>query len=167
MAGSADRAGAGPHTNHPSDAAAEGAELLARARILVVDDLDVNVILLQRLLRAAGVGTVETLTDPRLVAEHCVRRPPDLVLLDMYMPEMGGVEVLEALHAALPPDLFVPVVVVTGDTTSLARERALAAGAQDFLSKPIDRNEVVLLIQRLLETRSRDVHQTGLPRVAS
>src|SRR2546430_17620216 len=67
---------------------------------------------------------------------------------------MDGVEVLEALQAVLPADTFVPVLVLTGDSTSVAKEHALAAGAKDFLAKPINRTEVLLRVQNLLETRS-------------
>jgi EAL domain-containing protein (putative c-di-GMP-specific phosphodiesterase class I) len=167
MAGSADRADSpGRHAWHtggsdvsrpelePTGITAAGSELFARARILVVDDLDANVVLLERLLRAAGVGDVRTLVDPRLVTEYCLRWEPDLVLLDLHMPEMGGVEVLEALQRAMPADAFMPVLVLTGDCTSTAKEHALAAGAKDFVAKPINRTEVLLRVQNLLETRS-------------
>jgi EAL domain-containing protein (putative c-di-GMP-specific phosphodiesterase class I) len=136
----------------PSTAA--GSALFAAARILVVDDLDVNVVLLERLLRHAGVGEVRGLSDPRQVAEVCLRWEPDLVLLDLHMPEMDGIQVLQEMRAALPRDEFVPVLMFTGDSTSIAKEHALAAGAKDFLAKPIDRTEVLLRVQNLLETRS-------------
>ena len=131
-----------------------GADLLAGARILVVDDLDANVLLLERLLRHAGVGEVRGLTDPRQATELCAQWEPDLVLLDLHMPGMDGIEVLKAMQASLPSDAFVPVLMLTGDCTSVAKELALAAGAKDFLAKPIDRTEALLRVQNLLETRS-------------
>jgi EAL domain-containing protein (putative c-di-GMP-specific phosphodiesterase class I) len=67
---------------------------------------------------------------------------------------MDGVAVLTAVRAALPPDVFLPVVMLTADATPGARERALAAGAKDFLTKPIDRLEVLLRVSNLLETRA-------------
>jgi EAL domain-containing protein (putative c-di-GMP-specific phosphodiesterase class I) len=70
------------------------------------------------------------------------------------MPVMDGVTVLGALREALPPDAFLPVVILTADVTPGARERALAAGAKDFLTKPIDRLEVLLRVSNLLETRA-------------
>jgi EAL domain-containing protein (putative c-di-GMP-specific phosphodiesterase class I) len=78
----------------------------------------------------------------------------NLVLLDLHMPEMDGVAVLEALRATLPDDSFVPVLVLTTDSTSAAKAQALAAGAKDILAKPIDRTEVLLRVQNLLETRA-------------
>jgi EAL domain-containing protein (putative c-di-GMP-specific phosphodiesterase class I) len=133
---------------------ADTARLFADARILVVDDVDANVMLLERLLRSAGIAEVEGLTDPRRVAERCVEWQPDLVMLDLHMPDMDGVAVLEALRATLPDDSFVPVLVLTADSTSVAKAQALAAGAKDILAKPIDRTEVLLRVQNLLETRA-------------
>jgi EAL domain-containing protein (putative c-di-GMP-specific phosphodiesterase class I)/AmiR/NasT family two-component response regulator len=133
---------------------ADTARLFADARILVVDDVDANLMLLERLLRSAGIAQVEGLTDPRRVADRCLEWQPDLVLLDLHMPEMDGVEVLEVLRATLPDDSFVPVLVLTADGTPAARAQALAAGAKDFLAKPIDRTEVLLRVQNLLETRA-------------
>src|ERR1700704_3239899 len=100
---------------------ADTARLFADARILVVDDVDANVMLLERLLRSAGIAEVEGLTDPRRVAERCVEWQPDLVMLDLHMPDMDGVAVLEALRATLPDDSFVPVLVLTADSTSVAK----------------------------------------------
>ena len=70
------------------------------------------------------------------------------------MPGMDGVEVMQALADATPPDEFVPVIVLTADATTQARDRVLAAGANDFLTKPVDRTEVVLRVRNLLHSRS-------------
>jgi EAL domain-containing protein (putative c-di-GMP-specific phosphodiesterase class I)/ActR/RegA family two-component response regulator len=145
-----------PAPNEPSagEPGTAGTELLSRARILVVDDLDANVELLKRMLRHAGAAQVRGLTDPRQVVEVCLEWEPDLVLLDLHMPEMEGVEVLHAMRHSLPSDAFVPVLMLTADGTPGAKELALAAGAKDFLTKPIDRTEALLRVQNLLETRS-------------
>ncbi|MCU1502604.1 MAG: putative two-component system sensor kinase [Ilumatobacteraceae bacterium] len=129
-------------------------ELFREARVLVVDDLAANVVLLQRMLAGAGVGEISSLTDSRLVVEQCQTWHPDLILLDLHMPNMDGVAVLEMLRATLAPDVFVPVLMLTADVTGAARERALAAGAQDFVTKPFDRVEVLLRARNLLATRS-------------
>jgi len=127
---------------------------LATARVLVVDDREANVRLLQAMLSAAGVPYIEGITDPRRAVARVVDFRPDILLLDLHMPDMDGVAVLAAVRAALPPDVFLPVVVLTADATPGARERALAAGAKDFLTKPIDRLEVLLRVSNLLETRA-------------
>jgi EAL domain-containing protein (putative c-di-GMP-specific phosphodiesterase class I)/CheY-like chemotaxis protein len=122
-------------------------------RVLVVDDDAVNLALLDKMLRSAGIAAVHTLTDPRLVVARCEELQPDLVLLDLHMPYMDGYEVLAALRAALPPHTFLPVLVLTADVTDEARERALDAGAKDFLTKPLDRIETIQRVRNLLETR--------------
>jgi EAL domain-containing protein (putative c-di-GMP-specific phosphodiesterase class I) len=105
------------------------------------------------MLHSAGVTDVRGFTDPRLVVSACLELDPDLVLLDLRMPDMDGVAVLNALRARLPADAFVPVVILTADASAAARERALDAGASDFVTKPFDRIEVLLRVRNLLETR--------------
>ena len=126
--------------------------VLAGASIVVVDDQESNVILLDRLLRSAGATNVHLVTDPRLAVRRCLEVGAELVLLDLHMPYLDGVGVLEALRVALEPDAFVPVLVLTADTTDAAKGQALAAGAKDFLTKPLDRDDVVLRVRNHLET---------------
>jgi EAL domain-containing protein (putative c-di-GMP-specific phosphodiesterase class I) len=139
--------GAAGHGSGPNRA------LLAAATVVVVDDVEANVVLLEKMLRLAGVTRIHGVTDPREAVRRCLDVQPDLVLLDLHMPHMDGVAVMEALRAALPDDALVPVLVLTADATREAKENALAAGAKDYLTKPFDRVEVVLRAQNLLETR--------------
>jgi len=78
---------------------------------------------------------------------------PDLILLDLHMPGLDGFGVMETLKPLIPPESYVPVLVLTADITSEAKQRALANGAKDFLAKPFDVTEVLLRIRNLLETR--------------
>lgn len=128
-------------------------ELLAAASVLVVDDSAANVALLERLLRSAGATDVHVVTDPRQAVSRCLEVHADVVLLDLHMPEYNGLDVLSEMRRTLPPDAFVPVLVLTGDITTDARDRALRAGAKDFLTKPFDVAEVMLRVCNLLETR--------------
>ena len=82
---------------------------------------------------------------------------PDLVMLDLHMPGMDGIAVMQALAEATPNEECVPVIVLTADATTQARDRVLAAGANDFLTKPVDRTEVVLRVRNLLHSRSLHV----------
>ena len=127
---------------------------LADARVVIVEDQPANVTLLTRLLQTAGISQVHAVTDPRLAVARCLEVGADLVLLDLQMPYMDGFAVLSALQDALPDDAFVPVLVLTADGTGTTRDRALAAGAKDFLTKPFERTEVVLRVRNLLETRN-------------
>ena len=123
------------------------------ARILIVDDEPANVRLLERLLAREGYTNLESITDPRRVVPECIANLPWLVLLDLHMPYLDGIAVLSRLRARLPAGTFLPVLVLTADITPEAKQRALASGANDFLTKPFDPIEVVLRTRNLLETR--------------
>jgi EAL domain-containing protein (putative c-di-GMP-specific phosphodiesterase class I) len=120
---------------------------------MVVDDGPANVRLLQRLLRAAGVTTVDGYTDPAKALAACEHSLPDVLLLDLHMPGLDGFAVMDALRSMLPGDAFLPVLVLTADDDAVVKQRALAAGAKDFLTKPFDAIEVVLRVRNLLETK--------------
>lgn len=124
------------------------------ARVVVVDDQPANVKLLQRMLESVGVSEVHGVTDPLQAVRTCLDVDADLVLLDLHMPEQDGFAVLGDLKAALKDDTFLPVLVLTADVTPEARDRALHAGATDFLTKPFDHVEAILRVRNLLQTRA-------------
>ncbi|HZK49940.1 MAG TPA: HD domain-containing phosphohydrolase, partial [Actinomycetota bacterium] len=72
----------------------------------------------------------------------------------LHMPRLDGYGVMKALEDVIPENSYVPIVILTADTTIEARQRALSLGAKDFLTKPLDPTEMVLRIANLLETRS-------------
>lgn len=123
------------------------------ARILVVDDEQANVQLLERILEMAGYQHVVSTTDPRQVLDLLHTFQPDLILLDLLMPHLDGFAVMEWLHSVVPVDSYLPVLVLTADATSETRRRALAGGAKDFLTKPLDVDEVLLRIANMLDIR--------------
>ena len=123
-----------------------------KSRVVVVDDVAANVALLKRILVAAGIGSVETFTNAKAALDHCVDSPPDLLLLDLHMPGLDGLAVLASLQSRLRTDVFLPVIVLTADVTRDARQRVLAAGAKDFLAKPLDPLEVLFRVRNMLET---------------
>src|SRR4051812_8159869 len=123
------------------------------ARVLIVDDSPPNVILLERMLEQWGYTDVIGTTRSVEVPEICTSAPPDLILLDLQMPKPDGFELMEILRPITSGPPEIPVVVLTADATQVTRQRALAAGARDFLNKPFDPVEVRLRIGNLLETR--------------
>jgi len=121
-------------------------------RILIVDDEPANTLLLESMLEHTA-GEIRALNDSRLVEQVFAEFEPDIVLLDLHMPEPDGLEVLRRLRSARTSLGFLPVIVLTGDTGKVARNSALILGADDFLTKPLDRDEVVLRVRNLLRTR--------------
>jgi len=126
---------------------------LLNAKILVVDDADANLRLLEELLSNEGFTQVVSTTDPTKSIELFNVLKPDLVLLDLMMPEMDGYEVLNLLQQHIADDEYMPVLILTADATIAAKRKALALGAKDFLTKPFDNLEAMLRIWNLLETR--------------
>lgn len=129
------------------------------AKILIVDDQPANVLLLERLLEEAGGYTqIRGTNNPREVFLHLVEFEPDLILLDLVMPEMSGFEVMEQLKLILAEDSYLPILVLTADVTTETKQKALVAGANDFLTKPFEPTEVLLRIRNLLQTRFLHLH---------
>jgi len=126
--------------------------IVEQASIVVVDDTPSNVTLLEQVLHSVGAKHVRGFTDPRDALGACRASRPDLALVDLHMPHHDAPSFIAELHAILPADAFVPVIVLTADMTRDARQRVLAAGAKDFLTKPFDVTEVVLRVGNLLET---------------
>ena len=126
---------------------------LKDACLLLVDDEQTNLTLLRLILGRAGYTRVHTLSDARDVLPLAKALNPDLVVLDLRMPTMSGFTVLEGLVEQTAPDEFLPILVVTGDASQTARQRALKLGAKDFLTKPFEATEVLLRIHNLLVTR--------------
>jgi DNA-binding response OmpR family regulator len=124
------------------------------ARILVVDDEPLNRSLLRACFAGSGHVIVEASRgeDALVAAEDDT---PDLVLLDVMMPGMDGYEVTRQLKAMFA-DTFVPVILVTALDDRESRVTGLVAGADEFLTKPIDRDELLTRAGNLLALRARD-----------
>jgi CheY-like chemotaxis protein len=123
---------------------------ILNARILVVDDNEVNVSLLESMLRRAGYTGVESTTDPHQVCELHRQNCYGLILLDLQMPGMDGFEVMEALKE-VEEGGYLPVIVITAQPDH--KLRALQAGAKDFVSKPFDIAELRARVHNTLEVR--------------
>jgi putative two-component system response regulator len=121
-------------------------------RILIVVDEPSNVLLLESFLTDAATKT-RGVTDSIEVEQAFREFEPDIVLLDLRMPQPDGLEVLRQLRRARESLGFLPVIVLTADISRVARNSALVLGADDFLTKPLDRTEVVLRVRNLLRTR--------------
>ncbi len=123
------------------------------ARILVIDDEPANLALVQAVLAREGYAQIETVAAPHHAIERYLAFQPDIVLLDLMMPEIDGYALLDRLGRLAAPEDPVPIMVLTADTSIEARRRALALGARDIVTKPFDVFEFGLRIANLIELR--------------
>ena len=119
---------------------------------MVVDDEVDNVEMLERFL-SEEASSIKSVTESNEVERVFIEFEPDIMLLDLHMPKPDGLEILRNLRSVRESLGFLPVIVLTGDTGRTARNSALLLGADDFLTKPLDRQEVVLRVRNLLRTR--------------
>jgi DNA-binding response OmpR family regulator len=135
-------------------------KIVLNSRILIVDDQAANVLLLERILQQSGYRNVASLTDSRQVMEEFRMFQPDLLLLDLMMPRVDGYAIMTQLREWIADETYFPILVITADVSSAAKQKALSLGAKDFLTKPIDTTEATLRIYNLLETRwlYRELH---------
>lgn len=127
--------------------------IIQNSRILLVDDQAPNLMLMERILKDAGYRHWTSFTDARKALADFATIQPDLVALDWRMPNMDGLSFLRQVRSRIPAGDFVPTLVLTAENGRSTRQAALAAGAKDFLSKPLDVSETLLRIYNLLETR--------------
>jgi two-component system sensor histidine kinase/response regulator len=121
---------------------------MSSAVILVVDDQPINVQLLKRKLERVGLQ-VMTASNGLEALEQVKTRKPDLILLDLMMPDMDGIEVCQRLQAS-SETRSIPVIFVTARTTKESKLEGLNVGAVDFITKPIDLDETVARVQTQL-----------------
>ena len=120
------------------------------SHILVVDDQEPDTRLLEHMLRSAGYTRISSTTDARAVCVLHRDNHFDLILLDLQMPGMDGFNVMEGLKA-VETDGYIPVLVITAQPGH--QQRALQAGAKDFVRTPYNRAEVLTRVHNLLEVR--------------
>jgi two-component system sensor histidine kinase RpfC len=120
----------------------------AKLHVVVADDNPTNREVIGKILERSG-HVVTLVNDGEQAIDAIDREPPDLVILDRNMPGMGGVEALQALRLMMRGQERLPVIMLSADVTPEAKREALEAGADAFLSKPIEALRLVDEIQRL------------------
>ncbi len=123
---------------------------ILHGKILIVDDLDANIQLLERILREAGYVHITSTKNPVEVGELHRKNRYDLILLDLRMPGMDGFQVMAELKT-IELEGYLPVLVVTAEPDH--KLRALQAGAKDFIGKPFVLGEVLARVHNMLEVR--------------
>jgi putative two-component system response regulator len=124
-------------------------------RILIVDDEKTNVRVLEALLKKDGFKEVQGITDPRKAVSVYAEFRPDIILLDLMMPEVDGFDVMAQLKPLIPEHEFLPILILTASHSKVTKHRALTSGASDFLTKPFDLIEVSLRVGNLLRIRQQ------------
>ncbi len=131
-----------------------------KARVLVVEDDQSARVALEKLLRGAGYA-VDTAEDGVAALERAAEAPPDVVVTDLKMPRMDGMELLKQLRER---DRELPVIVATSLQDLSSGVAAMRAGAEDYLAKPIDFDGLMVAIERALERRDIRIEAENLRR---
>lgn len=127
------------------------------ARIMIVDDEIVNIKVVRRFLALEGYENFVTTTEPLEAMDVVVREHPDVILLDIMMPGMSGLEILEQIRND-PQVAHTPVIILTAATNQETKQQALNLGATDFLAKPLDVNELIPRVHNALVVKDYQDH---------
>ena len=109
---------------------------------------------LATLLQHVGGATLTTVAAPAALVPQLQAEPADLVVLDLGLQTAGDWALLRSVRAAVPPDTYLPILLVADDLSAPAKWQAIAAGVSDFLTHPFDPVEVILRVGNLLDTRA-------------
>jgi DNA-binding NtrC family response regulator len=133
-------------------------------KLLVVDDEPVALASVKRLLKRRGMAWVDTCGNGKVAVEQVKKNEYDIVLLDLLMPEMDGLQVLEAVRPFCPRTEFIMLTAVDDVTTAV---RAIHLGAYDYLVKPVENERLVLTIERAFERKGLIAGISGWKRGAA
>lgn len=125
---------------------------MEKSKVLIVEDNELNMKLFHDLLEAHGVETVET-RDGKEVLELAREHKPDLILMDIQLPEISGLDVTKALKAE--EDLKdIPVIAVTAFAMKGDEQKIREGGCEDYISKPISVTHFLEVIQKYIQTNT-------------
>lgn len=125
--------------------------------VMVIDDEPINIKLVRKVLQDVGFTRFSDLTDPRQALAKIRTESPDVILLDIMMPHINGLEILEAVRATSQLK-HVPIIILTASSDRDTRLEALKLGATDFLTKPVDRSELIPRVRNALTMKAYHDH---------
>ncbi|MEM7315364.1 MAG: HD domain-containing phosphohydrolase [Planctomycetota bacterium] len=131
------------------------------SRVMIVDDEPINIKVTRKYLQSAGYTNFLTSTDATTVVEDVIRDQPDIVLLDVVMPGISGLDILSKLRKLSNQT---PILILTASADPKTKLAALELGATDFLSKPVDPSELVLRVRNVISTKA---HRDHLERIVA
>jgi CheY-like chemotaxis protein len=117
-------------------------------RILLVDDTDTVLLFEKMILRGSGIE-LRTAKNGLIALEEVAKEHPDLILLDIMMPELNGIEVCQKLKAD-PDTKEIPIIMVTTKGEPKMVEQAFRAGCDDYITKPLDKVELLSKVNTYL-----------------
>lgn len=122
-------------------------------RVLIVDDEVLNIKVVTRYLEREGLQNVASTTDPRATLSMIASYRPDVVLLDVMMPEINGIDVLRTIREQADLRLM-PVLILTADSTTETKQKCLELGATDFLQKPVDPTDLIPRVRNAIAVKT-------------
>lgn len=128
-------------------------ELARASKIMVVDDEPFNTMIVCKHLKDVGYRSFVSTSDPTEAVSLLKKEAPDLLVLDVVMPQVSGLDLLAAVRAD-PQTLHIPVLILTASSDAETKLCALERGATDFLAKPVDPSELVLRIRNALTVKA-------------
>jgi diguanylate cyclase (GGDEF)-like protein len=123
------------------------------AKIMVVDDVPLNLSIISDMLAENGYSNLTTVSDSTRVMAMVEEIRPDLLLLDLTMPEISGFEILEEIREH-PKHLYLPVIILTANNDDGSKFKALGLGATDYLTKPVDKVELCMRVRNILYAKA-------------
>jgi putative two-component system response regulator len=128
-----------------------------KARIAIVDDEPINIKVVRKHLQVAGYTDFITTSDSTTAVALIAEQQPDVILLDIMMPQVDGIQILAAVRAS-EKMRHLPVLILTASTDAQTKLRALDAGATDFLPKPVDPNDLIPRLRNALLVKAHHDH---------
>lgn len=132
-------------------------DAIRNSKIMIVDDEQLVIRVVRRFLSTDGYENFVTVTDPREALEAIDRESPDVVLLDIMMPHITGLDLLKVRQKTLELQ-HIPFIILSANSENQIKRDALKLGATDFLSKPVDPNDLTLRVQNALIVKRHHDH---------
>jgi putative two-component system response regulator len=132
-------------------------DAILSSKIMIIDDEPINVKVARKYLKLEGYENFVTTTDSREAIALIEKEQPDLILLDIMMPHISGIDILEALRADVRW-AHLPVIILTAANDQATKRRCLELGASDFLGKPVDPTELIPRLHNVLMVKRHHDH---------
>ena len=144
-------------TSSPTPYAARMRHIDQQACVMIIDDERINIEVVKAYLSEAGFSNFRSTTDSRCALDLMEQRPPDILLLDINMPHISGLQILESMRQ-LEKLNRIPVLILTAAEDPEVKLDALRFGANDFLAKPVDPSELTLRMENVLAVKAYQDH---------